>query len=66
MSDLKILTFAVIVIVTTISAWVTAARMRRRIRRSLEKDVSEAELTSLSTWIKVEDEEERRRGAKLH
>ena len=66
MSDLKILTFAVIVIVTTISAWVVAVRMRRRIRRALGKEVSEAELTSLSTWMKVEDEEERRRGGKLH
>jgi hypothetical protein len=35
----------------------------RRIRRVSGRDVeNESELTSLNTWIKVEDEEERKRG----
>jgi hypothetical protein len=40
--------------------------MRRRARRTLGKKVeNEVELTSLNTWMKVEDEEELRRGGKL-
>jgi hypothetical protein len=40
--------------------------MRRRTRRTLGKKVeNEVELTSLNTWMKVEDEEELRRGGKL-
>lgn len=46
-----------------ISAWVLGMRMRRRIRRVLGIDVeSESELTSLNTWMKVEDAEERSKG----
>jgi len=40
--------------------------MRGRIRRVLGKNAeNEIELTSLDTWMKVEDEEERRLGGKL-
>ena len=55
-----------LVIVTTVSAWITAMVMRRRIRRALGKrDISDAELTSINTWMEVEDAEERRKGGKL-
>ncbi|MCU1298640.1 MAG: hypothetical protein JWO91_2918 [Acidobacteriaceae bacterium] len=40
--------------------------MRRRIKRVLGVDVqSESELTSINTWMKVEDAEERSKGGKL-
>jgi len=56
-----------VIIVTSLWAWVLRVRMRRRVRRTLGKDVeNEVELTSISTWLKVEDEEERRSGGKLH
>jgi hypothetical protein len=55
-----------IILVTVISAWILGIRMRRRIKRTLGKNVqNEMELTSLSTWMAVEDEEERRKGGKL-
>ena len=54
------------ILVTSLWAWILGIRMRRRIRRALGRDVeNESELTSLNTWIKVEDEEERQRGGKL-
>jgi hypothetical protein len=56
----------VAVIVTAISAWILKVRMRRRIRRALGIKVeSESELTSITTWMKVEDAEERGKGGKL-
>lgn len=61
----RFLTLVVVLIVTTVSAWITAIRMRRRIRRSLGKDVTEAELTSLTTWMNVQEAEERNRGGKI-
>ncbi len=54
-------------IVTSITALILGVRMRRRIRRTLGRDVrNEMELTSLNTWMKVEDEEERMKGGKLN
>jgi hypothetical protein len=54
-----------VILVTSVWAWILGIRMRRRIRRALGKNVeSESELTSLSMWMKVEDEEERKQGGK--
>ncbi len=55
-----------LVVVTTVSAWITAMLMRRRIRRALGKrDISDTDLTSINTWMEVEDAEERHKGGKL-
>jgi len=41
-------------------------RMRRRIKQTLGVDVkSDLELTSLNTWMRVENIEERNRGGNL-
>ncbi len=56
----------VTIVVSNLSAWILGLRMRGRIGRALGKDVkSEMELTSLNTWMKVEDEEERQLGGKV-
>ncbi len=56
----------VVIAVTTISAWMLGMRMRRRIRRVLGINVeNESELTSLNTWMKVEDAEERSKGQRF-
>ncbi len=54
-----------IVIISSISAWIVGIRMRRRIKRALGKNVSETELTSFNTWIQVDEAEERKHGGKL-
>ena len=47
------------------SAWILEARMRHRIRRALGvRALSEAELTSLNTWMKVDAAEKGKRGRK--
>jgi prolipoprotein diacylglyceryltransferase len=50
----------IIVVVTTIASWIFRVRMQRRIRKALGTKVkSEAELTSLNTWMRVKEAEER-------
>jgi len=51
----------VIIAVMAISGWITTIRLRRRVRRALRRDVSDAELTSINTWMEVADEEEKDR-----
>jgi hypothetical protein len=64
MAALSNLATLVAAIVTGVAGWILAVRMRRRIKRTLGiNPESEAELTSLNTWINVEDTEERNRGS---
>lgn len=58
-SAIKLAIAIVFIIVTTISAWIMGVRMRRRARRALGRNLSDGELTSISTWMEVEDAEQR-------
>ncbi|HSY93495.1 MAG TPA: hypothetical protein VK812_19190 [Candidatus Binatus sp.] len=52
--------------VTAITSWILGVRMRRRIKRTLGiTPTNEMELTSLKTWMNVENIEEKNRGGKL-
>ncbi len=54
------------ILVGTLTVWVLGIRMRHRIKRALGINVhTEEELTSLNTWMKVEDIEENNRGGKV-
>jgi hypothetical protein len=62
----KILVGVVTIVVAAISSWILGVRMRRRIKRALGIEVkNEMELTSLKTWIDVENVEGKGRGGKL-
>lgn len=51
---------AVIVIaVTTISSCVIGLRMRREIRKTLGRKATDADLTSIATWMEVREEEDK-------
>jgi len=63
---MKLLAYLAIVAVAAISTWMIGLRMKRRIKQALGIEVeNEIELTSLNTWMRVADEEERSRGGKL-
>lgn len=52
----------VITAVIAVTSGILGIRMRRRIRRALDTKVeSELELTSLNTWMRVEEEEVRKK-----
>ena len=57
--ELERLWLLAVIVVTTLSAWITAFRMRRRVRRTLGIQVTETELTLISTWMKVDQAEQR-------
>jgi hypothetical protein len=52
--------FLAILIVTSVSAWILNMRMRRRIKNALGGDSSKANLTSLNTWMTVDEAEKRK------
>jgi hypothetical protein len=57
----------VTIVAITVTSWILGMRMRRRIKKSLGIEVSnEMELTSLKTWMDVENAEEKNRGGKLY
>lgn len=47
----------IIAVVTIVSAWITGIRMRRRIKRALGRKATKGDLTSIDTWMKVEEKE---------
>ena len=64
--SIKTLIALIVIGVTTITSWILGVRMRRRIKRTLGIEATnEMELTSLKTWMDVENAEEKNRGGKL-
>ena len=51
-----------LIIISFVSAWITGIRMRRKIRKDLGRTATDLDLTSLDTWMKVDEIEERKRG----
>lgn len=47
-------------VVGAISAWRVAKRMRQRIQEDTGKQVSEGDLTSIETWMKVDEVEQKK------
>jgi hypothetical protein len=43
----------------TVSGWVVSLRVRRRMKKSLGRKATDQELASLTTWMKVEETEQR-------
>ena len=62
-SDLALLIIALLV--GLISAWILGIRMQRRIRRALGRKVEDTDLTSLRTWMAVEEAEKKSGRVKL-
>lgn len=50
---------AMVIIFTSVSAWIIGMRMRRKIERDLGREATDADLTSIDTWMKVEEVEQR-------
>ena len=64
--SIKVVAGLVVIVVSTITSWILGVRMRRRIKKTLGiTPTNEMELTSLKTWMNVENVEEKNRGGKL-
>jgi hypothetical protein len=53
----------IVLIPASIGAWITAHRMRRKMNRTLGRETSKNDLTSMSAWMSV-DEAEKGGGSK--
>jgi len=63
---IAVLYVVAVLVITGISSWILGFRMQRRMKRVLGRGAAnEEELTSLTAWMRVEQEEERGRGGKL-
>jgi len=57
-TELHVLALVIIIVATTVSAWIVAFRMRRRMRRALKgRWITDVELTSIATWMDVDHAE---------
>ena len=64
--SIKTLATLILIAVTTIASWILGVRMRWRIKKTLGIEVTnEMQLTSLKTWMDVENVEEKNQGGRL-
>jgi len=54
----------VIAAVTAISTWIIGIRMKRKIRKDLGRKATDADLSSIAAWMKVEEVEEKKERTK--
>ena len=47
----------IVIVVTAIPAWITASRMRRKVTNTLGRKATDADLTSMTTWMQVAESE---------
>jgi len=55
-----VLKLILILVIAGVSGWITAHQMRRRARKALGREIRDSELTSLNTWMDVEEAEKRK------
>jgi hypothetical protein len=55
----RVVRLLLVLIVAIVSSWITAFRMRRRMRKALGRNVREDELVSINDWMKVAEAEKR-------
>jgi hypothetical protein len=56
---LRLIAIVLIIMISAVSTWIVGVRMRRRIKRDLGRKATETDLTSLDTWMEVDEEEQR-------
>jgi len=50
----------IIILIVLLSGWITTLQMRRRARKALGRKISDSELSSINTWMDVEEAEKRK------
>lgn len=50
--------------VTAISTWIVGVQMKRKIRKDLGRKATDADLSSIDTWMKVDEVEEKKESTK--
>jgi hypothetical protein len=58
---IRLIVLGVFMVGTTVSGWIVAVRMRRRMKKSLGRKASDLDLVSLNTWMRVDETEQKNR-----
>jgi hypothetical protein len=58
---IRLLVLGVFMVGTTVSGWIVAVRMRRRMKKSLGRNATDLDLVSLNTWMRVDETEQKNR-----
>jgi hypothetical protein len=58
LSNWKAFYALVLLAIAAVSTWIMGIRMRRRIKKDLGRPAKETDLTSIETWMKVDEVEE--------
>lgn len=48
-----------VILFSIISTWIIGVRMRQRIKRDLDRKPNDTDLTSIATWMKVDEVEQK-------
>lgn len=56
---IRVLVLGAFIIGTTVSGWIVAVRMRRRMKKSLGRKATDLDLVSLNTWMRVDETEQK-------
>lgn len=62
--DIRVAFVVGTIIFTSVSATIVGVQMRRKIRRDLGRKATDLDLTSIDTWMKVDEAEERNQAKK--
>ncbi|HEX5732983.1 MAG TPA: hypothetical protein VF131_09135 [Blastocatellia bacterium] len=54
--SIRLLLLLMVILVTSIAAWVVKQRMKKEMQHGLGREVTDSELTSISAWMKVPPE----------
>lgn len=55
-SDSWFIVFGVAVLVSVLGGWLATRRMRRKLEAGLGREVKNEDITSISTWMKADDQ----------
>jgi hypothetical protein len=58
---IRLIVLGVFMVGTTVSGWIVAVRMRRRMKKSLGRNATDLDLVSLNTWMRVDETEQKNR-----
>jgi len=58
--DVDLIILIAALLFAAVAGWITAVQMRRKARKALGRKIKESELTSMNTWMGVEEAEKRK------
>jgi hypothetical protein len=62
--NVRFIAALVILVVSAVSTWIVGVQMKRKIKKDLGRKATAADLTSIETWMKVDEVEKQKERTK--